>query len=515
MINTIVLMIKTIVLMINTIVLMIKTIVLMIKTIVLMLREVVLMIKAIILNLKTTTYYLYFITFALNNHSMRYLYITLISCFLALNLPLANAQIITTVAGTGWGGVPYSGDGGQATAAKLDYPEGIAFDAIGNMYIADAFNSRIRMVNTLGVITTIAGNGTAGYSGDGGVATAAELRYPSGVAVSPTGNLYIADQSNARVRMVNTSGIITTVVGNGTGGNSGDGGQATAAEIYASAIAFDMLGNLYVFSGPSIRKVNTLGIITTVAGNGTSGYSGDGGQATAAELGGFGGLALNATGNLYIADYYNYRIRMINTSGIITTVAGNGISGYSGDGGQATSAEFNSVYGVAVDGTGNFYFSDYDNFVVRKVNTTGIITTIAGNGIRGYSGNGGQATAAELGFVYGLAFDAADNLYISDDSNNVVHKVTNVAAAGIEQFANSNEQVTIYPNPATNSFQVSLAGNSEETSLSVYNMLGNTVKQATVYNSQSLIDISELNSGIYVLELSNSTGRVVKRLIKE
>jgi sugar lactone lactonase YvrE len=246
----------------------------------------------------------------------------------------------------------------------------VAVDSSGNIYIADTYNERIRKVSTSGIITTVAGNGAATFSGDGGAATSAELHGPSGVAVDSSGNIYIADTYNERIRKVSTSGIITTVAGNGTGGYSGDGGAATSAELYyPSGVAVDSSGNIYIAdrNNDRIREVSTSGIITTVAGNGTWGYSGDSGAATSAELYGPSGVAVDSSGNIFFVEDGNNRVRKVSASGIITTVAGNGTGGYSGDGGVATSAELYTPYGVAVDSSGNIYIADLNNNRIRKV----------------------------------------------------------------------------------------------------------------------------------------------------
>jgi sugar lactone lactonase YvrE len=355
-----------------------------------------------------------------------------ISLFIILFALVTAPQVfavlmIDTVAGTGTAG--YSGDGGPAIAASLYTPYGVAVDNSGNIYIADTFNHRVRKVNASGIITTVAGNGTAGYSGDGGAATAAKLNEPFRVAVDSSGNIYIADTYNYRVRKVNTSGIITTVAGNGTAGYSGDGGVATAANIsYPVGITVDSSGNIYItdLDNYRVRKINTSGIITTVAGNGTAGYSGDGGAATAAKLNRSFGVTIDNSGNIYIADTYNYRIRKVNTSGIITTVAGNGTAGYSGDGGAATAAKLNYPREIGLDSSGNIYIADQGNNRVRKVNTSGIITTVAGNGTAGYSGDGGAATSASLRTPTGVAIDSTGNVFIADYGNNRIRKLYDV-----------------------------------------------------------------------------------------
>jgi PKD repeat protein len=348
---------------------------------------------------------------------------------------------ITTLAGTGTAG--FAGDGGQATSAQLNLPTGVAVDGQGNLYIADYVNHRIRKVSS-GIITTVAGTGTAGYSGDGGQATSAQLDYPFGVAVDAQGNLYIADQVNQRIRKV-SGGIITTVAGTGTAGYSGDGGQATSAQLNNPiGVAVDGQGNLYIadYMNHRIRKVSS-GIITTVAGTGTAGYSGDGGQATSAQLDGPVGVGVDAQGSVYIADQGNQRIRKL-SGGIITTVAGTGTAGFLGDGGQATSAQLNSPFGVAVDGQGNLYIADASNHRVRKV-SGGIITTVAGTGTSGYSGDGGQATSAQISEPVGVAVDGQGNLYIADYDNQRIRKVsggiiTTVAGTGTLGFSGDGGQ---------------------------------------------------------------------------
>ena len=329
--------------------------------------------------------------------------------------------IISTVAGSG--PASFSGDGGPATAAGLNVAQGVAVDILGNLYIADIHNNRVRKVTANGFIDTVAGNGTHGYSGDEGLATSALLHYPRAVAIDAAGNVYIADDQ--RIRKVTATGIITTVAGKGTPGYSGDGGPATLAQLkYPAGVAVDAAGNLYIAdsSNSSVRKV-TAGIISTVAGNGTAGYSGDGGPAASAQLNYPQGLALDTAGNLYIADGYNNRIRKVTTDGIIFTIAGGGTGG-SGDGGPAISAFIPDPHGIAIDAAGALYITDWSNSRIRKVTTDGVIDTVAGNGSFGYSGDDGPATSAQLGSPFGLAVDAIGNLYIADTNNSRIRKVT-------------------------------------------------------------------------------------------
>ena len=343
---------------------------------------------------------------------------------------------ISTVAGNGY--PSYSGDGISATSAELNDPPGVAVDSAGNIYIADQGNNRIRKVDTSGNISTVAGNGTGGYSGDGGAAISAELYDPTGVAVDSAGNIYIADSSNNRIRKVNTSGNISTVAGNGTGGYSGDGAAATSAELYdPTGVAVDSAGNIYIAeqNNNRIRKVSTSGNISTVAGNGTKGYSGDGGAAISAELNQPAGVAVDSAGNIYIADYVNHSIRKVDTSGKISTVAGDGPGNgsYNGDGILATSAELYYPSGVAVDSAGNIYIADTINYRIRKVDaSTGYISTVAGNGAHyGSIGDGGAAISAQLYNPEGVVVDSAGNIYIADSGN---HRIRKVGTAAI-QFA--------------------------------------------------------------------------------
>ena len=393
--------------------------------------------------------------------------------------------IITTIAGTGVRG--FSGDDDPAAAAQLSDPTGVAVDGEGNVYIADLENHRIRKVDyVMGIITTFAGTGVRGFGGDGGPADEAQLNLPTGVAVDSDDTVYIADSENHRIRKVDSAGKIITFAGTGDYGRSGDGGQAVDAKLgRPTGVAVDSDGNVYIadLSNHRIRKVDTTeeittiaespppgrpggrpavqlseptgvavdeagnvyiadrenhrihkvdsagGIITTFAGTGVRGDDGDGGDADKAQLNLPYGVAVDEAGNVYIADSGNHRIRKVDSAGmIITTFAGTGVRGDDGDGELAVNATLNLPYGVAVDSDGNVYIADSFNNRIRKVDSAGTITTIAGTGEIGFSGDGELAVNAQLNLPYGVAVDEAGNVYIADSGNNRIRKLTPAAA---------------------------------------------------------------------------------------
>jgi sugar lactone lactonase YvrE len=336
-------------------------------------------------------------------------------------------DIITTVAGDGISGFP--GDGGPATNASLT-PASVAVDASNNLYIADPDKNLIRKVYPNGIITTVPTN--------------VALDIPSGVAVDASGNLLIAESGGNIVWRLDSSGVLAIVAGTGATGYSGDGGPATNANLdFPESVAVDASGNLFIADQDNglVRKVDTNGIITTVAGNyfGSRGYSGDGGPATNATLLGPCGVAVDGLGNLIISDTFNYRVRRVDKNGIITTIAGNGKVGRLGDGGPATNAEVNLPYGIAIDASGDLFIADRVDNRIRKVDTNGIITTVAGTGVHSYSGDGGAATNANLNNPIGVALDASGNLYIADYENN---RVRMVDFGGVPNLAINNVLAT-------------------------------------------------------------------------
>jgi sugar lactone lactonase YvrE len=432
---------------------------------------------------------------------------------------ISTSGTITTICGNGTPG--FSGDNGLATSAKLNYPFGMAIDRTGNIYVADMFNHRVRKISTSGIITTVAGTGTAGYSGDGAAATGAMLNQPEGVAVDTSGNLYIADVVNNRIRKVTTGGIISTYAGTGVYGSTGDGGLATSAQLSSpNAVSVDASGNLYITDGNAkVRKVTLAGTITTVAGTGTQGFSGDNGPAVSAQLQGAWGTMTDASGNLLICDESNQRIRKVTPGGAISTFAGNG-SNYIGNNGLATNAVLYSPAAVYTDHAGNIYFPDNNtvlkvdlsgnisvfagtgpgysatdgypanaqpvwspfgvwgdpagniyigcsgDYTVRKVDTSGIMTKFAGiAGTNGWSGDNGPATSAAISKSQGIVGDPSGNIYITDFYHGVIRKVTpagiisTFAGTGTPGYSGDNGPATSAQLGAPNSICVDAAGN--------------------------------------------------------
>jgi sugar lactone lactonase YvrE len=336
----------------------------------------------------------------------------------------STTYTITTVAGNGK--AAFAGDGGPATEASLNKPCAVAVDREGQLFIADYGNNRIRKVSKDGINTTYAGNGVPGHAGDQGPAVDARLNGPYGVAVDARGIVYVADQRNNRVRAIRPDGHITTLAGTGRRGFGGDGGPAAQAELAGpDAVLGDDQGNVLIADSGNhrIRKVAPNGSITTLAGT-TEGYAGDGGPATEAQLRLPASLALDTSGNLYVGDFRNHAIRKITPEGTISTVAGTGTAGFNGDNRPATMAQLSQPGGVGVLPDGSVVIADGANFRVRRVALDGTITTLAGSGRRGHSGDGGPGVLAELAILDILATDAQGNIYFADYGNNRIRKLT-------------------------------------------------------------------------------------------
>lgn len=382
--------------------------------------------------------------------------------------PAFSQSNIETLAGNGRQG--FSGDGGPAAAAGLNHPRGLAIDASGSVYVGDADNLRVRRISPNGMISTVAGNGYAGNFGDGGLAMNASLGNLTGLALDAAGNLYIADAHNMCVRKVTPGGIISTVAGiNGVQGFSGDGGPATGARLNVPAAVMFSGGNLYIAdsSNQRIRRVSGNGTITTIAGNSAvAGFAGDGGLATSALLAFPLGMAMDSVGNLYFADGDNNRVRRISPGGVITTVAGNGAGRFAGDAGPATGASLNIPEDVAIDGAGNLVIADSGNNRVRKVDSSGLISTLAGTATNGFSGDGGLATQAMLDFPWAVATGATGNVYIADRVNNRVRMISGsltsppTLADGAAVNGASFAKIAIAPGAIITIFGAGLAGSS-------------------------------------------------------
>ena len=395
---------------------------------------------------------------------MRYL-CALFLCFPFARLAFSQPYVISAVAGTN-----RLLDGHSATTVPLRAPAGVAVDSSGNIYVADRDDNRVRKITPANIITTFAGTGLPGYSGDRGKATQATLTSPTGLAIDSSGNVYIADRDNYAVRRVSPDGTINTVAGNGTPGFSGDNGAATSAQLWPWAVAVDTQGNLYIADGFSyrIRKVDTKGVITTIAGNGHPGYSGDSSSAVKTSLDLATGITTDSSGNVYIAAFL--RVLMINPAGAISTVAGSGTFGYIIDGVDARQALM-LPEGVALDSHGALYISDVYSNKIRRVDlTTFLISSVAGNGSMGFAGDQGAASSSELSLPYGITFDAAGDLFIADFANARIREVVNsnintIAGTGIGDGSPATSAFLNHPDGvalgASNSIVVADTGDFE------------------------------------------------------
>ena len=443
-------------------------------------------------------------------------FIFLFSC--ACIVSQAQENIIITIAGNDTPG--FRGDGGPATNALFNYPIELCLDNFEHLYIGDIFNNRIRKIDLItGIISSIAGTDSAGYSGDGGPASAAKLWGPQAICSDDSGNIYIGDVLNYRIRKINSStGIITTIAGNGIYGNSGDGGPATDATfMYPCGLFHDKYGNLFItdVDDNKVRKIASSGIITTVAGNGGVGYSGDGGQATDAQLNSPTGVCVDSLGDIFICDGYNNVIRKIYIeTGTIATIAGDGTAGYSGNGGPAINALLQEPCGIFINKDQDIYFAEWPNGVIRKIQSSnGFISTVAGCGVEGFAGDDGPATNAEL-MPGDVTIDSYGTMYIADLKNYRVRKVYN-PALGITNIQ-SEKKITIYPNPAQNEISIENASGSV---VRIFNLLGQEMLQfdkLRTADNKETINIESLISGTYIIQIIDTNGDLQnRRLVKE
>jgi sugar lactone lactonase YvrE len=358
---------------------------------------------------------------------------------------ISPSGVISTIAGTGLSG--FGGDGGPAVAAQLARPTGLAVGADGSVYVADTWNNRIRRITPAGTISTLAGSGSAGFSGDAGPAALATLDGPMGVALGPDGSVLVADSGNNRIRMINPAGVISTVIGQtltADSGFAGDGGVSTAALLREPSLAVQVADGSTIVADTGnnrVRRISPAGVISTIAGSSEAGFSGDGGPAVSAQLSSPSGLAVDAAGAVFVADTGNNRVRRISPTGVISTIAGSSEAGFSGDGGPAVSAQLSSPSGLWIDPNGNLFVADTGNNRIRRISPAGTITTVAGNGIATIGGDGGPAVAASLNGPRAIAGDGSGNVYIADTGNHRVRKVSTggiistIAGNGIPMFA--------------------------------------------------------------------------------
>lgn len=424
-------------------------------------------------------------------------------------------QNIITVAGNGTEG--YSGDGGIAASAQLAYPYGLAISK-GNVFISEFNNYTIRKIDASGNISTAAGINLPGFSGDNGLATGAELTNLYGMTSDAAGNIYVADFYNSRIRKIDTAGIITTVAGNGDATSDGDGGAATAAGLnYPCAVDIDAAGNMYIAEqfGNKIRKVDTAGIITTFAGTGAAGPTGDNGLATKAKLNQPNGVYADKAGNIYIADTGNNKIRKVDaTTGIITTVVGAGV-GFAGDGGQATLAKLSAPTGLVIDDAGNMFIADKNNNRIRKVDVSGIISTVAGNGTAAYGGDGAPAIDAQLNKPNAVLLDAVGNLLVADAYNHRVRKIVfNPNALDTAEVKAGKSLTKVKQNPVVGALMLQLnpAMTEAKTTVQVYNVAGQQVLNAK-YNRE--ISVAALAPGMYLARVSDGNHTETVKFIKK
>ncbi len=426
-----------------------------------------------------------------------------------------RGQNIVTIAGNGIN--MHNGDNGPATNASITANAFGIFDKFGNYYFVEGPGNRIRKISTDKQISTFAGTGVSGFFGDGGLATAAQFRNPKQLACDTFGNLYITDPGNSRVRKVDfVTNMITTIAGNGTSGYAGENVPATNAQIGAPySLCNDTYGNLYIGDQTfnTIRKISSTGIITTIAGTpGVIGYGGDGGAATAAELGSLEEIRSDKLGNLYIITGDIVR-KITVATGLISTVAGNRTTGFGGDNGPATNAALNAPIALGFDDFNALYIADTKNNRIRKVDTFGIITTVVGNGTADFYGDYGPATSAHIYWPEGIAFDSCGNLYFNDLSNFRIRKVeySHCGTLGL-QVDNASSTININPNPCSS--QITITG--DISGISIGNVTSQILYSQTYTTTKAEIDMSGYPAGVYIVRVRDKDGgQTVRKVVKE
>ncbi len=451
-------------------------------------------------------------------------------------LTLSSTTTVSTLAGSTQGFAD-----GTGTAAKFYQPAGVAVDGSGNFYVADL--SRIRKISPTGVVTTLAGSGVVGFAD--GTGTAAKFYYPQGVAVDGLGNVYVADKNNHRIRKISPTGVVTTFAGGGVAGSAD--GTGTDARFYRpSGVAIDGSGNFYVADtyNHKIRKISPTGVVTTFAGSGTRGFAD--GTGTAARFNYPRGVAVDGSGNVYVGDEFNQKIRKISPTGVVTTLAGS-TRGFAD--GTGTAAKFYYPSGVAVDVSGNVYVADYYNNRIRKISPTGVVTTLAGSSSGFADGSG---TVAKFNRSVGIAVDGSGNVYVADSYNDRIRKIslpgvltgTPTAAAigshkvvlqasdgkggtveqrftitvsadtlGLEDIVITSNQIILYPIPSTGVLYFKKGSSINIETINLYNIQGNLIKNYTLFNKS--LDISNLSNGIYLMKIKTNKNTYIRKIIKK
>ena len=408
-----------------------------------------------------------------------------------------NAQTVTTFAGAGFEG---SNDG-TGIAARFINPSGVAVDASGNIYVADTGNHLIRKITAVGVVSTFAGSRLQG-SADG-TGTAASFRYPSGVAVDASGNIFVADSSNHLIRKITAAGVVSTFAGSGAEG-SADGTGTAASFRYPYGVAVDASGNIFVADKNNhlIRKITAAGVVSTFAGSGAEGS--DDSTGTAASFKYPNGVAVDASGNIFVADLGNHKIRKIIAAGVVTTFAGSGAAGRAD--GTGTDASFRYPNGVAVDASGNIFVADSNNHLIRKITAVGVVSTSAGSSFQG--NDDGTGTAASFRYPHGVAVDALGDIFVADSNNHMIRKITPALTTTVYEFKNLNS----YPNPAQNEFYINI---EEKAFAEMYTLLGNKVDAKNLTNGINTLDLSNLQTGVYIVKISNEKGYQNIKLVRD
>ena len=434
----------------------------------------------------------------------------------------ARAQdVINTIAGDGT--AAFGGDSGPASASKLNTPFAVAVNAAGDVFIADNGNNRIRKIDhATGNISTIAGTGTATYSGDGGPATAADIQGPRSIIVDDTGNIYFSDYANNRIRKIDTNGIIHLFAGvGGAPAFGGDEGPATAAHLgFAWGIARDDSGNFYLADQMNnrIRKIDRNGIIHTIAGTGSAAFSGDSGLAVNAKIQFPTGVAVDRHGNIIVADNGNNRVRRIDTAGVITTLAGSAHYGYYGDDSASVNAKLYYPREVCVDAANNIYITDLNNYRIRVIDTAGIIHTAVGNGTEGFAGDGLLATDAEIDQATGVAVDHNGDIFIADNNNNRLRKVSKPFPFGVVDIAGQSAgDILVFPNPSIGSIVLTIrSGISEKVAVMVTDATGKIVETITVTTNRATGVNLNAPPGTYFFTTNSGGHRIsAKAIIKK